>query len=1338
MKKILLAIACILVLQSFAQNKHAEPDWVRLMHQSGTDIGAVKTAYDAYYSTHAFEKNGYTQEFKRMIMKHTRDNNGSMFGQSVDESKFQQNEYLLRSGQAATNAVNDWYCIGPFDFDKESVSKSYAPGAAHVYTVEQSASNNQVLYSGTANAGVWKTTNKGNNWSCLTSGMMLTTVRALEIDYTNENTVYFNGAGKIYKTVDGGISWSVTGSAAFQASFIDANDIVMSPINNQRLWAATEQGLYYSANAGTTWDTLASGIWQEIEFKPGDPNTLYAIRQTGIRTEFYKSINGGLSFINNNTGFPLAVAPEEQKRTEIAVTPAAPNIVYAFATGASNGGSGLYGIYVSHDAGDHWSFNCCGSGPGGVPDSSTNKNLCGWSEHGDDDGGQYYYDLALEVSPFDSNEVHANAVNHWVSYDGGSNFYCPAKWSQSDKVNYIHADIHDCHFYGNDWWWACDGGIFYSSTQYDTVSRKQFGIAGTDFWGFGMGEWDGDEVMVGGTYHNGTLLKDNDVYANGWLSTMGGDNVLGSVNYGYPRIIFSDYGKHKLSGDANAGLSQMASGMLPSSSYVIGESADQEYSPFAYNVVFIANGSSIWKSEDNGATYNEYHNFGSGKVTSIELSWQDPKVMYAVLYPGWWSNKLLYKTTDGGVTWVNITPSNATFNNANLWAPFDIAISTEDDRKLWLVRTPQSDTYNNLNGYKVFQTLDGGATWSNLTTATLNGEYITNIEYQRGLDAVYIGTRRSVYYRKQSMTDWLLFNSGLPVNISSVGVLIDYKEQKIRNATNRSIWEAPLIEHSPVKATLTANSTTIYCTRDTIYYLDHSAVTDSNTTWLWSFPGGNPSSSSLRNPKVVYSSPGSYSASLTVADAYGTDSQTRTNFISVYNGCAPEEVPGNALKTDGATGYASADPLNLNSNQVTLSAWIKPDGTQHDWAGLVFTRSDLSTCGLSILTTNEIRFHWNGNRWWIATGLTVPDKEWSHIALVVSPTSATVYVNGVGFSDVNPCDTAAFDSNLLIGLDPCCGDRYFTGQIDEVSIYKRAMTQNEVRELMHLTRKPQLDASLVAYYQFNESAGLITDRAGVKHASLMSGASRVTSTGPFGGGTSFRTNILASGNTSFVGTGLQLSFPTGATVPNGEVVASRINLHPDELPVPYTPARSYWILDNYGVNATVSNPDQIFLDSVGVVSTADAANPHLFQLFTRSHNADGATWSTAIDSADVATSSNDASLTYHGPIACDTLGQLSVCNLGSTITTVRHVKSENYSDAFVVYPNPSVKGGAIVIKSALQATFAILVYDAAGKEVIKKTFVGSCEISTESLQSGVYFYSVRGAAHLENGQFVIE
>ncbi|MBL4624380.1 MAG: hypothetical protein JKY42_04480 [Flavobacteriales bacterium] len=48
----------------------------------------------------------------------------------------------------------------------------------------------------------------------------------------------------------------------------------------------------------------------------------------------------------------------EQLRTEIAVSSAAPDYVYVLCTGSANGGSGLYGIYVSTDQGQNWTIRC--------------------------------------------------------------------------------------------------------------------------------------------------------------------------------------------------------------------------------------------------------------------------------------------------------------------------------------------------------------------------------------------------------------------------------------------------------------------------------------------------------------------------------------------------------------------------------------------------------------------------------------------------------------------------------------------------------------------------------------------------------------------------------------------------------------------------------------------------------------------------------------------------------------------------------------------------------------------------------------------------------------------
>ena len=90
---------------------------------------------------------------------------------------------------------------------------------------------------------------------------------------------------------------------------------------------------------------------------------MYFIENSGDSTIFYRSINGGNNIVSFSNGWPSPNTGEEQKRTEIAVSPADPNKIVALATGSANGGSGLYGIYISYNCGESWTFQCCGAQP---------------------------------------------------------------------------------------------------------------------------------------------------------------------------------------------------------------------------------------------------------------------------------------------------------------------------------------------------------------------------------------------------------------------------------------------------------------------------------------------------------------------------------------------------------------------------------------------------------------------------------------------------------------------------------------------------------------------------------------------------------------------------------------------------------------------------------------------------------------------------------------------------------------------------------------------------------------------------------------------------------------
>ena len=863
MRKILFLLFITFNLSVFSQvemkyNSNAKnlPNWAQLMYAENPDEGEVINAYTDYYKKNELVKNKHTQYYKRWLR---------------GISRFSDAKPTFKISKSS----NQWECIGPWDFDKDAASRSYAPGAAHVYTVEQSVSNPNVLYAGSATAGAWKTIDKGDNWNFITQGLALNGVYAIEIDFTNPDIIYISGNGGIYKSYDGGVNWTVIGNATFTALSHSTKDIKLSTTNNQILFVASDEGLFKSIDGGNNFVQVMSGDFLEIEFHPNSTNTIYFVKQDGDNTLFYRSDDGGNTLTNFTNGWPNPNSiGGEQKRTEIAVSPAEPDKVVALATGSANGGSGLYGIYISDDKGENWTFQCCGPQPAGPPDS-VNINMMGWQPDGSDDGGQYYYDLGLAVNPTNADIIHVGGVQHWISFDNGVSFTCPAKWSEPHKKGYVHADIHDINYFGNDLWFACDGGVFYSDNAGDSIYKKQYGIAGADFWGFGAGFKDG-EVILGGTYHNGTMLKDGNTYINDWLCTDGGDGIRGFVNFGNPRVAYSDYGGKVLSGDRTVGIAGLSIAKKPNASYITGESSQMEFDPRCYNWNYIGEDTTLWLSKNNGASYSPIHHFND-KVTSIEVACSNPDVIYVATWPSWWGTKHIYRSSDAGNTWIEITPTNI---NGQDWIPYDITVSSYDENTLWIARCSMyGDTWD-AQGYEVFKSVDGGQNWINWSTPTLDNINATNIEHQRGGNGVYIGTRESVYYRNNSMADWDIYDSNLPKSTYSTQLIPYYREGLLRNGTNRSAYEIDFYENTPPSAQIAADRLTINCINDTVRFVDHSAVRLSSASWLWSFPGGTPSSSNQENPIIVYSQTGTYDVSLTVTDAFGTSSQSYIDFIT--------------------------------------------------------------------------------------------------------------------------------------------------------------------------------------------------------------------------------------------------------------------------------------------------------------------------------------------------------------------------------------------------------------------------------------------------------------------------
>ncbi len=145
--------------------------------------------------------------------------------------------------------------------------------------------------------------------------------------------------------------------------------------------------------------------------------------------------------------------------------------------------------------------------------------------------------------------------------------------------------------------------------------------------------------------------------------------------------------------------------------------------------------------------------------------------------------------------------------------------------------------------------------------------------------------------------------------------------------------------------------------------------------------------------------------------------------------------------------HGEIPPLNTSSDNITITAWLKRDGPQVGWTGIVYGRAGSSVSGLSFGNQHELRYTWVNQYWDWDSGLVVPNEQWAFVALVVTPGQATLYLNGTSFiTHAGAHERETFDATTLIGQDSWGRD--FQGLFDDVRIYSKALTQEQVQQVM--------------------------------------------------------------------------------------------------------------------------------------------------------------------------------------------------------------------------------------------------------------------------------------------------
>lgn len=170
-------------------------------------------------------------------------------------------------------------------------------------------------------------------------------------------------------------------------------------------------------------------------------------------------------------------------------------------------------------------------------------------------------------------------------------------------------------------------------------------------------------------------------------------------------------------------------------------------------------------------------------------------------------------------------------------------------------------------------------------------------------------------------------------------------------------------------------------------------------------------------------------------------------------------VVGRAVVFDGSTAKIQiphADDLNLGG-PFSITCWMKSSGSNPNGALLAKIQSFTPRNGYLLavnpdLNPDSIRMIINKD-WPTVHGIAsstknVLDANWHHVTATYDEEILTLYIDGR--IEMQTAYTNGLTPNTLplyLGWDPYGSDRYFNGQLDEVRIYNRALSEPEINEL---------------------------------------------------------------------------------------------------------------------------------------------------------------------------------------------------------------------------------------------------------------------------------------------------
>ncbi|MFT5164876.1 MAG: photosystem II stability/assembly factor-like uncharacterized protein [Saprospiraceae bacterium] len=677
-------------------------------------------------------------------------------------------------------------------FDEEWITQGPGNIGARINTVVANPQNEQIIYAGFSEGGVFKTTDGGANWFPIFDQQTLLSIGDIVLDPNDPEIVYvgtgdvnisgypFIGDG-LYRSNDGGETWTNLGLSEQRI----ISKIVIDPTETSRIFVAcmglpfernSERGLYRSLDNGNNWQQVlflsdSTGVI-DVLINPDNPQILYAagwdrIRNntesitSGVGARIYKSIDGGDNWTQLEGGLPNA----EHSRIGLDMSGTNPSVIFAEYVGTN---FQLEAIYKTTDGGNTWLP---------IPIDEDINGLSGGAL-----GGFGWYFGQVRVNPNDDNDIFLLGVDLWRTLDGGDNWarVGPQWWEYV-----VHADKHDLVFLpSGNILLATDGGLYRSDMNAENWEDIE-NIPATQFYRVAYNPHS-PNLYYGGAQDNGST-GGNANGINDWDRIYGGDGFQMAFDPFDPDRFFveTQNGNIRMTLDGGVDFFGADDGIDEGDR----RNWDMPYIISPHNSAVLYTGTyRLYRGEgnvpdwmpisnsltDSTSEQHRYHN-----ITSLDES----RLIEGLLYVGTGDGNL-WRSDNGGTNWVSISDGLP-----------DLYVTA-------VVASPDFEevVYVTFSGYRdneflprIYRSDDSGSSWedisSDLPDLAIN-DLLLLPEYADSI--LFVATDGGIYGSLDKGSTWERLGINMPFITVYDLVLNEAKNELVAGTFARSIQSYPL------------------------------------------------------------------------------------------------------------------------------------------------------------------------------------------------------------------------------------------------------------------------------------------------------------------------------------------------------------------------------------------------------------------------------------------------------------------------------------------------------------------------------------------------------------------